>query len=311
MAEGSVPPIKNGWRDFVAGSFAGMAQVIVGQSLDTIKVRVQLESSRFKGPMDCLTQTLRNEGFLALYKGMASPLVGIGAVNALLFAAYSRLKSIQTPENINGRLGLHQIAIAGAGAGAVNSILASPVELLKIRMQAQYGSTKGASTDRNKIHYTGPIDCARQLIHEHGIRNGLFRGFWITVCREIPGYAGFYSGFEFAKRKLAFGGDSDNLPISRLMLAGSFGGVAYWLSCYPFDVIKSQIQNQPDPPKGIFYVLTTFKKVYETEGLRVLTRGITPTIIRSLPAAGATFTVYELSMRLFDRLDGKLDSRNY
>ena len=48
--------------------------------------------------------------------GMASPLVGIGAVNALLFAAYSRLKSIQTTSP-NERLALYKIAIAGAGAG--------------------------------------------------------------------------------------------------------------------------------------------------------------------------------------------------
>ena len=57
-----------------------------------------------KGPMDILTQTLRNEGFFALYKGtfssillrylcfilragMASPLMGIAGVNSLLFAA--------------------------------------------------------------------------------------------------------------------------------------------------------------------------------------------------------------------------------
>ena len=48
--------------------------------------------------------------------GMASPLVGIGAVNALLFAAYSRLKSIQTTSPYE-QLALYKIAMAGAGAG--------------------------------------------------------------------------------------------------------------------------------------------------------------------------------------------------
>jgi solute carrier family 25 carnitine/acylcarnitine transporter 20/29 len=47
---------------------------------------------------------------------MASPLVGIGAVNALLFAAYSRLKAIQATSH-NEQLALYKIAIAGAGAG--------------------------------------------------------------------------------------------------------------------------------------------------------------------------------------------------
>ncbi|CAG8654495.1 9270_t:CDS:2, partial [Acaulospora colombiana] len=194
-------------------------------------VRLQLENTRFKGPVDCLMQTVKQEGFLALYKGMASPLVGIGAVNALLFAAYSRFKSIQAT-TFDEQLPLHKIAIAGA----VNSVLASPVELLKIKMQAQYGSTSSGGL------YKGPLDCAQHLIREFGIRNGLFRGFWATVFREIPAYGGFYSGFEFIKRKLTpEGTDPNSLPPSKLMVAGSFGGLSYWLCCYPLDVIKSKV----------------------------------------------------------------------
>lgn len=32
--------------------------------------------SHFRGPVDCLMQTLRNEGFAGLYKGATPPLVG-------------------------------------------------------------------------------------------------------------------------------------------------------------------------------------------------------------------------------------------
>ena len=46
-------------------------------SFDTIKVRLQTsEKSQFKGPIDCLLQTLRNEGIRGLYKGATPPLVG-------------------------------------------------------------------------------------------------------------------------------------------------------------------------------------------------------------------------------------------
>lgn len=50
-------------------SFGGMSQVIVGQPLDTIKVRLQLDQGRFKGAWDCTVQTVQKEGFFALYKG--------------------------------------------------------------------------------------------------------------------------------------------------------------------------------------------------------------------------------------------------
>ena len=93
-----------------------------------------------KGPMDILTQTLRKEGFFALYKGayrsylvcqllyipragMASPLMGIAGVNSLLFAAYGLSRRIISPFP---QLSLKETAAAGAMAGAVNSVLASP-----------------------------------------------------------------------------------------------------------------------------------------------------------------------------------------
>lgn len=122
-------------------------------------------------------------------------------------------------------------------AGIVNSVLASPVELLKIRMQAQFG--KAGTTTGTVKNYKGPFDVARQLVRDHGVRRGLFQGFWITVLREIPGYAGFYAGFEATKRSfVAPGQDPTTL---QLMLSGAAGGVSYWTCCYPLDVIKSVV----------------------------------------------------------------------
>lgn len=44
---------------------------------DTIKVRLQTsERTQFKGPLDCLLQTVRHEGVRGLYKGATPPLVG-------------------------------------------------------------------------------------------------------------------------------------------------------------------------------------------------------------------------------------------
>lgn len=46
-------------------------------SFDTVKVRLQTSrDSHFKGPLDCVVQTLRKEGVAGLYKGATPPLVG-------------------------------------------------------------------------------------------------------------------------------------------------------------------------------------------------------------------------------------------
>ena len=54
---------------------------------------------------------------------MASPLLGIAGVNSLLFAAYGTSKRIISPFP---QLSLKEIAAAGALAGAINAVLASP-----------------------------------------------------------------------------------------------------------------------------------------------------------------------------------------
>ena len=59
----------------LSGTLGGMAQVLVGHPFDTIKVRLQTKEVK---AIDCLKNTLKLEGLSGFYRGIASPLVGIG-----------------------------------------------------------------------------------------------------------------------------------------------------------------------------------------------------------------------------------------
>ncbi|KAF8126273.1 mitochondrial carrier [Boletus edulis] len=277
-------PYASTINDLVAGSFGGAAQVLVGQPLDTVKTRAQIApKGMFKGPMDILVQTVRKEGFFALYKGMASPLFGIAGVNSLLFAAYVASKRLVSPFP---DLSIKQIALAGGMAGAVNAILASPVEMFKVRMQGQYGS---ASDKRLRT-------VVREMWKEWGFTKGIMRGYWVTVAREIPAYAGFYSAFEFSKRQFQ-GIYGQQIPVWALLASGSTGGIAYWLSSYPLDVIKSRVQLRPTPPtsRPWTYINEELRAIISEGGFKGLFRGLSPSLLRSIPAAGSTFAAYELT----------------
>ena len=72
------------------------------------------------------------------------------------------------------------------------------------------------------------------------------RGFWITVAREVPAYAGFYTAYEFSKRSLRarlYGLHARNsdqpLPVWATLTAGATGGVAYWSACYPLGTLDT------------------------------------------------------------------------
>jgi solute carrier family 25 carnitine/acylcarnitine transporter 20/29 len=56
--------------------------------------------------------------------------------------------------------------------------------MFKIRMQGQFGGK-----DDKKL---GAV--VRGMWRDFGFRHGIMRGYWVTVVREIPAYAGFYAG---------------------------------------------------------------------------------------------------------------------
>ena len=75
-------------------------------STDTIKVRLQTQSGLYKSGLDCLRQTISKEGILAVYKGMAGPMLTIPLVNAVVFAAYAHAKDFMhklQPEPVSAR----------------------------------------------------------------------------------------------------------------------------------------------------------------------------------------------------------------
>jgi transmembrane carrier protein len=67
-------------------------------------------------------------------------------------------------------------------AGAANAILASPVEMFKVRMQAQYGNP---SDKRLRV-------VAKEMWAEWGFRKGVMRGYWVRRFFFIGGGGGFW-----------------------------------------------------------------------------------------------------------------------
>ena len=69
--------------------------------------------------------------------------------------------------------------------------------------------------------------------------------------------------------------------------------MAYWSAFYPADTVKTEMQTREAgaaPPKSFF---STFRDIYRTSGIRGLYRGLTPTLMRAMPANAAVFLVYE------------------
>jgi solute carrier family 25 carnitine/acylcarnitine transporter 20/29 len=148
------PPTRN----FIAGYFSGMALVLAGHPFDTVKVRLQTQGmgGRFKGPLDCVMQTVRHEGvrgllwwavhvsvltlyaqLRGLYKGVSPPLFMTGIVNSVLFGLMGvTTRAVKADKDAPTQI--KDIALAAVITGFEISFLVTPMEGIKARLQVQY-----------------------------------------------------------------------------------------------------------------------------------------------------------------------------
>lgn len=126
--------------DFVAGSVAGVAVVLVGQPLDTVKTKLQTFRDLYAaGATHCLAHTYRTCGVRGLYAGTwPAVLAGVGE-NSVLFACYGlcqRTVAAVTGAQDPKRMGALSNAAAGCAASFFSSVVLCPAELIKIKLQA-------------------------------------------------------------------------------------------------------------------------------------------------------------------------------
>lgn len=134
-----------------------------------------------------------------------------------------------------------------------------------------------------------------QVAKAEGLR-GVFRGLGATICREVPGFGTYFFAYELMTRPAG-----PPLSTSHMMFAGGLSGTLSWVITYPIDVVKSRLQV--DGMGGV-YRYTGFvdclRKSIQTEGYRVLTRGLGSTVLRAFPTNAATFTVVTWVIRWAD-----------
>lgn len=164
-----------------SGMVAGFTCKLVEYPLDTVKVQVQTQAANGPqmSPIAMLTKSLKEEGFLGLYRGIPSPLLGSMVENSVLFASYGlATRSLHTgdPETIPFGLKL----VAGGFSGACVATVLTPVELIKCKMQ---------TTNISAVRYKSSGECLAATLKSGGIR-ALFHGHVGTLCRELPGNAG-------------------------------------------------------------------------------------------------------------------------
>ncbi|XP_042496645.1 mitochondrial arginine transporter BAC2-like [Macadamia integrifolia] len=304
-------------REFVAGGFGGAAGVISGYPLDTLRIRLQQPSNPTRSAIGLLRQIVSSEGPSALYRGMAAPVASVTFQNALVFQTYAVLsRAFDSSINKIDPPSYKSVALAGFGTGALQSLLLTPVELLKIRLQLQQ-TTRKLHNHHSNDQQGSPVRMAKYIFGREGLK-GLYRGLTITALRDAPAHGFYFWTYERTREQLHPGcRKSGQESLQTMLFAGGLAGVASWVCCYPLDVVKTRLQAQMQspsdhPPPKYLGIIDCFRKSVKEEGFGVLWRGLGTAIARAFVVNGAIFAAYEISLRCFfsDNSSGSIQTED-
>ncbi|KAJ6051772.1 hypothetical protein N7499_011150 [Penicillium canescens] len=273
----------------------------------------------FTSTLDGLRKIARNEGTLTLWRGLSPTLMmGIPA-NVIYFAGYDWLRT-DDRSPIKQRLGESGAPlVAGSIARVAAAAATSPLEMFRTRLQATPGT--GAN------HFKTTIRDLYHMTQAKGY-SSLWRGFTLTMWRDVPFSGLYWWGYEEVKKTLITAryphlAESDDRPQETTtqafldsFISGAVSGSVAAFVTTPFDVGKTrqQVFRHLDdgaltgPPRPALHPgklapeqlsLPNFlMHIFREEGTAGLFRGWTARCLKVAPACAIMISTYELGKRM-------------
>jgi hypothetical protein len=247
--------------------------------------------------------TARND-LVALYAGSIGELISLSLGGALLFGVKKGLDALFQVGDDDEAL-THKNMIASACTGVVNAVICKPFEYIKISVQTR------------PVPGEAYMACFARNMKQHGLRC-FYRGISGSMVRDGFGNIGFFAGYTIAKSKFTklyaqIQGKynrvsiNDEIKVVPIVFAGALAGIVYELMSYPFETATVLMTLDATVMRPRYKsLIQTMGLVFHERGIPGLYEGITPTIIRALPAYSASLFGYELALRMFNHT-GDLD----
>lgn len=238
---------------FIAGSAYGTTTVLVGQPFDTIKTRMQaLQTTSMTETFKTL---IKKDGFSGLYKGGLPLVVGGALIRSAQFGVNNFvLEELHERYGLNPTriLGLDPLVVcAGFCGGVSRGLVEAPFEYIKTRRQ----------------------------VDKPWVMREVFSGCGPTVFRNSFLFSSFMIYIDISK-VLVPGGLGP-------FWTGAICANLAWLTIWPIDVVKSQVQSGKFPGRS---ALSLFLE--NMTSVRSLYRGLLPGLTRSFLANGCSMVVY-------------------
>lgn len=270
--------------------------------LDVVRTRFQVNDGRvsnlptYKNTAHAILTISRLEGLRGLYAGFSPAVLGSTLSWGLYFFFYGRAKQRYSKNGEEKLSPGHHLA-SSAEAGALVCLCTNPVWLVKTRLQLQ------TSLHQTRL-YSGLYDALTTIMKEEGW-SGLYKGIVPSLFLQVSHGAIQFTVYEelrkvivdFKSKQRKQNPDRANnlLNSADYAILGGSSKIAAMLLTYPFQVIRARLQQRPSG-NGIPRYMDSWHVIRQAarfEGLRGFYRGVTPNLLKNVPAASITFIVYE------------------
>ncbi|GAB9470706.1 hypothetical protein Gpo141_00007946 [Globisporangium polare] len=294
---------------FLAGGLASATAEIFTLPIDCTKVRLQAQRAvtvvpavltdvgvvtttaarqevRYNGMVDAVQKIVKEEGPGALWKGVTPALLRQVSYTSICMVLYEPLRDLFGANSANkSEVPFVNRFLAGGFAGAIGISLANPVDVIKVRMQA----------DRTGTLYRGVGDAVTKIYQREGMR-GFLRGMPPNIQRGFIVNAAELGTYDHSKEWLITSGifrEGVFAHTGASFIAGFAGAAA----SNPIDVIKTRLMSQPTNAagKGSLYagMGDCAKQTFQEGGVQAFYKGFIPNWMRKAPWCIIFFVTYE------------------
>ncbi|CAN1121018.1 Probable ADP,ATP carrier protein At5g56450 [Linum perenne] len=288
--------LVNFHRDLMAGAMlAGVVHTIVAP-IERTKLLLQTQESnmailggghrKFKGMVDCIVRTVKEEGVLSLWRGNGSSVLRYYPSVALNFSLKDLYRNVLRNRAHDGNFlsGPAANFIAGSAAGCTTLMIIYPLDIAHTRLAADIGRSDARQ-------FQGVCHFLTTIRKKEGIR-GIYRGLPASLQGMVVHRGLYFGGFDTMKEILCEEAKPE-LPLwMRWMVAQAVTTSAGLLS-YPMDTVRRRMMMQSGSERRMYRDTSEcWRTIYKTEGVASFYRGALSNMFRSTGAA-AILVLYD------------------
>ena len=268
---GELVGVEGAFIEGMLGMASGLVFGLVGTSLghpaDTIKTKMHADPEfRGRGALFVFRSTVKRGGVPALYRGFLPPLVGGSCFCSAVFGAYSSTFAACEGSFLMDPLGgggpRPAVLVAAIAAAAARSVIETPFELVKTRMQL------GQPWRPREAYVGGGVTLGRNVL----LLGTMFASLDLAT-RAAPAVAA--------------------APVAGPFVLGAVCNTAGWAVAWPLEVVKSQVQGDPRGQLQGKSVPALLWRVVCAEGPAGLWRGFVLGGTRSFVVNGCSMVAYQ------------------